>query len=43
MGNNILDWILPLRYSPCCRHDDPESDFSLGEDFVDLKRLYGLD
>ncbi|POS86719.1 hypothetical protein EPUL_002462 [Erysiphe pulchra] len=30
MGNNILDWFLPIHRSPCCNHDNPESQFDFG-------------
>ncbi|MCJ1389060.1 palmitoyltransferase pfa5 [Xylographa bjoerkii] len=30
MGNNVFDWLVPLRYSPCCDHDSGESAFALG-------------
>jgi len=43
MGKRYIDWILPIRNSPCCSHDDPESDYPLGLDVERLKREYGLD
>ena len=30
MGYHWYDWILPLKYSPCCDHNHPESQFALG-------------
>ncbi|TQS37360.1 hypothetical protein Golomagni_02169 [Golovinomyces magnicellulatus] len=30
MGDSILDWFLPLRRSPCCNHDDSQSQFRFG-------------
>lgn len=30
MGTTIVDWLLPIKRSPCCAHDDPESHFSVG-------------
>ena len=30
MGEKWWDWILPLRYSPCCNHDRGDSAFALG-------------
>jgi palmitoyltransferase len=42
MGHSYIDWLLPLKYSPCCLHDDPESDYPLGPDIERLKREYGL-
>jgi palmitoyltransferase len=42
LGERYIDWILPIRYPPCCSHDNCESDFPLGEDFEKLKSFYGL-
>ena len=42
MGNSFTDWLLPLKYSPCCSHDDAQSDYPLGPDVERLKREYGL-
>jgi palmitoyltransferase len=30
MGAGILDWLLPIRRSPCCNHENPESQFKVG-------------
>lgn len=30
MGQHVFDWILPLKYSPCCNHDRADSQFALG-------------
>ena len=30
MGANIYDWLLPFRRSPCCNHEDGESQFQVG-------------
>ena len=30
MGTNFFDWLIPLRYSPCCDHERGESAFALG-------------
>ena len=38
MGTDILDWVLPIRRSPCCNHESPESQFRLGPK-VDLLRV----
>lgn len=35
MGTSIIDWFLPVRRSPCCNHEDPQSQFYLGPS-VDL-------
>lgn len=40
MGEHWLDWFLPLRYSPCTKHDSLESDFLLGPGFEDLERTF---
>jgi len=43
LGERYIDWILPIRNSPCCSHDNPESDYPLGLDVERVKREYGLD
>jgi len=30
MGERVIDWFLPIRRSPCCRHESDESEFKLG-------------
>jgi palmitoyltransferase len=35
MGTKVLDWFLPIRRSPCCNHEDTESQFQVGP-MVDL-------
>lgn len=30
MGDNIIDWFLPIKRSPCCNHEDTESYFPMG-------------
>lgn len=30
MGKGFVDWLLPIRRSPCCNHEDSESQFRLG-------------
>jgi palmitoyltransferase len=40
MGDHWWDWFLPLRYSPCTKHDSLESDFLLGHDFEELERTF---
>lgn len=37
MGTTIVDWAFPLRRSPCCSHEDPESHFSIGPSVDILK------
>ena len=43
LGDSYVDWILPLNYPPCTKHDDPRSDFPLGADFERLCKDHGLD
>lgn len=38
MGYTVLDWLLPIRRSPCCNHEDSESHFMVGPE-VDLLRV----
>ena len=42
MGNYWYDWLLPLRYSPCCNHDRGDSAFTLGPVFEQMKQRAGL-
>ena len=37
LGTSIIDWLLPIRRSPCCNHEDPESQFLVGP-AVDITR-----
>lgn len=30
MGNNFLDWVLPITQSPCRNHESHESQFETG-------------
>jgi palmitoyltransferase len=30
MGRSIVDWLLPIRRSPCCNHENAESQFRVG-------------
>lgn len=30
MGDHWYDWLLPIRYSPCCNHDRKDSQFPMG-------------
>lgn len=43
MGTNVMDWLLPIRQSPCARHDIPESEYAMGPLVDAVKRRYGLD
>ncbi|KAI9704462.1 MAG: palmitoyltransferase pfa5 [Bogoriella megaspora] len=42
MGNRWWDWLVPLRYSPCCSHDGDRSEFQLGPVVDRLKKEHGL-
>lgn len=42
MGNQWYDWLVPLRYSPCCNHDRGDSLYELGPDVDMLKADAGL-
>ncbi|PLN74965.1 zf-DHHC-domain-containing protein [Aspergillus taichungensis] len=43
MGYSLLDWLLPLKHSPCADHRRPESAFPLGPVVDRLKREAGLE
>ncbi|KAI1067857.1 hypothetical protein LB507_010456 [Fusarium sp. FIESC RH6] len=42
MGDSVLEWLLPLRHSPCTRHDSMVSDYQFGPLVEQLKKRYGL-
>lgn len=42
MGNNVLDWFLPVKHSPCANHSNGESMFRLGPQVERLKEASGL-
>ncbi|PFH60326.1 hypothetical protein XA68_11137 [Ophiocordyceps unilateralis] len=42
MGNNVAEWLLPIRHSPCCNHESMESDYQPGPLFAILKKRYGV-
>lgn len=42
MGDNILDWLLPLRQSPCARRTSPYSMYKMGRVVYKLKKRAGL-
>lgn len=42
MGNNILEWLLPIKHSPCCDHDSMESYYQFGPLVAELKKRYGI-
>lgn len=37
LGTTMIDWFLPFKRSPCCNHEDPESQFLIGPS-VDMLR-----
>ncbi|TAQ83197.1 hypothetical protein B7494_g8480 [Chlorociboria aeruginascens] len=42
MGNNIVDWFLPIKRSPCCNHEDQESNYIIGPDVNRLRATFHL-
>jgi palmitoyltransferase len=42
MGHDLLDWILPLRYSPLCDHSAQDAEFEFGPALERMKRDAGL-
>ncbi|XWW94199.1 hypothetical protein V2A60_002141 [Cordyceps javanica] len=40
MGHSPLEWLLPIRHSPCCDHDSMESDYPTGDSLYDVKRRH---
>jgi palmitoyltransferase len=42
MGDNPLDWFLPIRRSPLLNHDGHESFYRLGQAFRDICRENGI-
>lgn len=42
MGNNIVEWLLPISYSPCCNHDRMDSDYELGPLLTELKKRHKI-
>jgi len=42
MGNNLIDWLLPLNESPCAKHEDAESFYELGPLYHQLRVRFGL-
>jgi palmitoyltransferase len=40
MGNKFIDWLLPLRYSPCCNHDSTSSEYPMGPAYTELLRVF---
>jgi palmitoyltransferase len=42
MGNNPLDWLLPLSGSPCAKYESDESFYEMGPLYPELRARYGL-
>jgi palmitoyltransferase len=42
MGKNVIEWLLPLTYSPCSRHDRSDSQFTLGSVVDQLRKEAGI-
>ncbi|KAE8454476.1 hypothetical protein EG329_000099 [Mollisiaceae sp. DMI_Dod_QoI] len=42
MGTSVVDWLLPIKRSPCCNHEDAESQFQVGPRVDTLKSSVGF-
>lgn len=42
MGEHWYDWFLPIRHSPCSRHDSLESQFELGPVVDKMRQEAGI-
>ncbi|KAG6002400.1 hypothetical protein E4U21_003131 [Claviceps maximensis] len=42
MGKSVIEWLLPLRHSPCCSHDSMVSDYPFGPLVNELRQRYGV-
>ncbi|PNY29523.1 Palmitoyltransferase [Tolypocladium capitatum] len=42
MGNNMAEWLLPIKHSPCCNHESMVSDYQFGPLVAELKKRYGI-
>ncbi|KAI0458451.1 DHHC palmitoyltransferase-domain-containing protein [Xylaria acuta] len=42
MGTNLLDWLLPIRHSPCATHENGESLYPMDRILDQLRDRYGL-
>ncbi|KAG4437698.1 hypothetical protein IFR05_006822 [Cadophora sp. M221] len=42
MGDDIIDWFLPIRRSPCCNHESTESQYAVGPYVENVRRVAGL-
>ena len=42
MGYHFWDWVLPIKYSPCCNHGNMESAFKLGPAVQRMRERAGI-
>lgn len=42
MGERVIDWFLPIRRSPCCRHEHDESEYKLGDALKRARERNGI-
>ncbi|KAM0325079.1 hypothetical protein ACHAQA_007618 [Verticillium albo-atrum] len=42
MGTNIIDWLLPIRKSPCASHENMNSDYPMGHVLQALAKRSGI-
>jgi len=42
LGDSYIDWLLPLKYSPCTKHDRVDGHFEFGPVLQKLKQRNGL-
>lgn len=42
MGNNVFEWLLPIKHSPCCDQDNMRSDYEMGPLVEELRERYNL-
>ena len=43
MGDHWYDWLLPIRYSPCCDHERQEGEFAMGPVVQRMRREAGIE
>ncbi|KAL6238069.1 DHHC palmitoyltransferase-domain-containing protein [Aspergillus navahoensis] len=43
LGHSIVDWLLPIKRSPCADHSSAESEFAMGPVATRLKKEAGLE
>lgn len=42
MGNSIVDWLLPLKDSPCATYENNESFYEMGPVYLRVRERFGL-